>query len=32
LQRDIAQAHGGTLTLRNRAEGGLTAELRLPRK
>ena len=32
IARDIAQAHGGTLTLRNRAEGGLTAELRLPRK
>jgi len=32
IARDIAQAHGGTLTLNNRAEGGLTAELRLPRK
>ena len=32
IARDIAQAHGGTLTLRNRPEGGLTAELRLPRK
>jgi signal transduction histidine kinase len=32
IARDIAQAHGGSLTLRNRAEGGLTAELRLPRK
>ncbi len=31
IARDIAQAHGGTLTLRNRSEGGLTAELRLPR-
>lgn len=32
IARDIAQAHGATLTLRNRPEGGLTAELRLPRK
>lgn len=32
IARDIAQSHGGTLTLRNRPEGGLTAELRLPRK
>jgi signal transduction histidine kinase len=32
IARDIAQAHGGTLTLRNRPEGGLTAELRLPRR
>lgn len=32
IARDIAQAHGGTLTLGNRPEGGLTAELRLPRK
>jgi signal transduction histidine kinase len=32
IARDIAQAHGGTLTLRNRTGGGLTAELRLPRK
>jgi len=32
IARDIAQAHGGRLTLRNRAGGGLTAELRLPRK
>lgn len=32
IARDIAQQHGGTLTLRNRPEGGLTAELRLPRK
>ena len=32
IARDIAQAHGGTLTLRNRPGGGLTAELRLPRK
>ncbi len=32
IARDIAQAHGGTVTLRNRPEGGLLAELRLPRK
>jgi signal transduction histidine kinase len=32
IARDVAQAHGGTLTLRNRPEGGLTAELRLPRR
>jgi signal transduction histidine kinase len=32
IARDVAQAHGGTLTLRNRPGGGLTAELRLPRK
>jgi signal transduction histidine kinase len=32
IARDIAQAHGGTLTLQNRPLGGLTAELRLPRK
>jgi signal transduction histidine kinase len=32
IARDIAQAHGGSLALRNRPEGGLTAELRLPRK
>ncbi len=31
IARDIAQAHGGTLTLRNRPEVGLLAELRLPR-
>ena len=31
IARDIAQSHGGTLTLRNRPEGGLVAELRLPR-
>jgi signal transduction histidine kinase len=31
IARDIAQAHGGTLTLRNRAEGGLEATLALPR-
>jgi signal transduction histidine kinase len=32
IARVIAQAHGGTLTLQNRPLGGLTAELRLPRK
>lgn len=31
IARDIAQAHGGTLTLQNRSQGGLSAELRLPR-
>ncbi|HEX4647634.1 MAG TPA: ATP-binding protein [Steroidobacteraceae bacterium] len=31
IARDLAQAHGGTLTLRNRASGGLEAELLLPR-
>ncbi|HEV8333314.1 MAG TPA: ATP-binding protein, partial [Steroidobacteraceae bacterium] len=29
IARDVAQAHGGSLTLRNRPEGGLIAELRL---
>ena len=32
IARDVAQAHGGSLTLRNRSEGGLIAELRLPRR
>ena len=32
IARDIAQAHGGTLTLDNRAEGGLAAVLTLPRR
>jgi signal transduction histidine kinase len=32
IARDVAQAHGGSLTLRNRAEGRLIAELRLPRR
>jgi signal transduction histidine kinase len=32
IARDIAQAHGGTLKLRNRSAGGLTAELQLPRE
>lgn len=31
IARDIAQAHGGSLTLRNRPEGGLEATLTLPR-
>jgi signal transduction histidine kinase len=31
IARDVAQAHGGTLTLRNRTEGGLEATLTLPR-
>ena len=31
IARDIAQAHGGVLTLSNRAEGGLEAKLVLPR-
>jgi signal transduction histidine kinase len=29
--RNIARAHGGDLLLRNRSEGGLVAELKLPR-
>ena len=32
IARDIAQAHGGTLTLANLAQGGLEATLRLPRR
>lgn len=32
IARDVAQAHGGTLRLRNRSRGGLEAELRLPRR
>ncbi|MGC8518011.1 MAG: ATP-binding protein [Steroidobacteraceae bacterium] len=32
IARDAAQAHGGTLQLRNRPQGGLEAELRLPRR
>jgi signal transduction histidine kinase len=32
IARDIAQAHGGTLRLRNRSAGGLIAELELPRR
>lgn len=31
IARDIAQAHGGTLILRNRTAGGLAATLTLPR-
>jgi signal transduction histidine kinase len=31
IARDIAQAHGGSLTLQNRTEGGLAAILTLPR-
>jgi len=31
IARDIAQTHGGSLTLRNRAPHGLEAVLRLPR-
>ena len=31
IARDIAQAHGGTLSLRNLSSGGLEAELLLPR-
>jgi signal transduction histidine kinase len=31
IARDIAQQHGGSLTLRNRVEGGLEARLALPR-
>jgi signal transduction histidine kinase len=31
IARDVAQAHGGSLTLRNRAPHGLEATLRLPR-
>ena len=30
IARSIVRAHGGTLTLENRAEGGLRAEIRLP--
>jgi signal transduction histidine kinase len=32
IARDVMQAHGGSVTLRNRPEGGLIAELRLPRR
>jgi signal transduction histidine kinase len=31
IARDIAQAHGGSVLLRNRAEGGLEATITLPR-
>jgi signal transduction histidine kinase len=30
IARSIVKAHGGTLTLANRAEGGLRAEITLP--
>jgi signal transduction histidine kinase len=32
IARDVAQAHGGSLVLRNRSEGGLEALLTLPRR
>jgi signal transduction histidine kinase len=32
IARDVVQTHGGSITLRNRPEGGLLAELRLPRR
>jgi signal transduction histidine kinase len=32
IARDVAQAHAGSLTLRNRPQGGLVAELQLPRR
>jgi signal transduction histidine kinase len=32
IARDIAQAHGGSITLHNRPEGGLEARLMLPRE
>lgn len=32
IARDVAQAHGGSLVLENRAEGGLEARLTLPRR
>ena len=32
IARDVAQAHGGTVLLRNRPQGGLEAELSLPRR
>ena len=32
IARDVAQAHGGSLELRNRPQGGLEARLRLPRR
>lgn len=30
IARAVAERHGGTLVLRNRSEGGLRAEFRLP--
>ena len=32
IARDVAQGHGGTVMLRNRPQGGLEAELILPRR
>jgi len=32
IARDVAQAHGGSLVLMNRSEGGLDARLTLPRR
>jgi signal transduction histidine kinase len=32
IARDVAQAHGGSLVLRNRPQGGLEARLTLPRR
>ena len=32
IARNIARAHGGDVVLRNRASGGLVAELTLPRR
>ena len=32
IARSIAEAHGGTLSLHNRSEGGLEARLVLPRR
>jgi signal transduction histidine kinase len=32
IARDVVQTHGGSITLRNRPEGGLIAELCLPRR
>ena len=32
IARDVAQAHGGSVVLRNRPEGGLEARLTLPRQ
>ena len=32
IARDVAQAHGGKLVLRNRPQGGLEVELSLPRR
>ena len=32
IARDVVQAHGGSITLRNNPEGGLIAELRIPRR